>query len=139
MKGTPASAMKAPRQAQDEQDRLAQLEESERLEKKTVKVQPKGKVADLLGAAYVITDWSFTYLVKMEGKNMVQMRVSEWYPTLKVAIDKFYTTETYLEGDVELKKKLFSENGIRYTALGPRNSLMEGIADIESQNVEAKE
>lgn len=80
-----------------------------------------GKVAAMLGAAVMITDKTFPFLT-MNGR---QLSVSEWYPGLSIAVDKFFVWEKEKESEVEFKAKLFAQNKIRYGFLSPTMELYD--------------
>jgi len=85
------------------------------------------KVALFLQASYYITDQAFAFLV-FKGERLT---VSEYYPEIKVAVDKFYEETEYDKDICTEKKKLFKKHGIRYAFLKPGKSLSDLEKDLE--------
>ena len=81
------------------------------------------KVASLLGGTYYIQEKTWPFLTH-QGR---QLSVSEFYPELNVAIDKFYHMDEWELALVESKKVTLKSNGIKYAFLTPEKSL----ADLE--------
>lgn len=91
--------------------------EIERARKK-VEVQELGradKVAKKVGS-YYITNASFSFLRTQDGFTM---SVGQYYPEIKVALDKFYLWNEREIKEAALKEKLFKDSGIEYIYLNP--------------------
>jgi len=88
------------------------------------------KVADMLSATYFVTDYTWPFLRSADR----QMAVTEFYPELNVAVDKFYYFGAHEEGLVKDKKRLLNENGIKYVFLNASKSLGDIGPEIDEQS-----
>jgi hypothetical protein len=99
----------------DEAERVAQMKKLE-----ARKLQREDKVAKAVGAKYYITNASFPFLLTVGGFTM---SVSQYYPDLKLAVDKFYEWNAQEIKEAAIKEKLFEGSGIRYVYLNPSKRL----------------
>ena len=120
MEGTstkPASGQAGLNQNTEEMERR---KAAEQLEKR--RITNINKVAKMLGdVKYVIENHSFAFLV-FKG---TPLSVSEYYPEIKVAVDKFHDMADFDKAVVEFKRKLFEKHKIRYGHLTPERSLAD--------------
>jgi hypothetical protein len=104
----------------------------QRAEIEAKSIRNTNKVAALLtGAEYFITDFTWPEL----GFNDTQYSVSEYYPELKIAIDKFYSLDDPELKFVGEKKKRLNKIGIKYAYLDPTKRLADIEPDLEDQKL----
>lgn len=106
---------------QEETDRQMRREELNRRD-----IVRGNKVAKMLSASYYITDKTFPFLA-YKGR---QLSVSEYYPSEKVAVDKFYFAERIDQKEIEFKRKVFEENGLKYGFLSPDKKLADLATEL---------
>jgi hypothetical protein len=85
------------------------------------------RVAQFLQASYCITDQAFAFLI-FKGERLT---VSEFYPEIMVAVDKFYDDSEFDQEVCDAKKKLFKKHRIRYAFLKPGKRLADLETDLE--------
>jgi hypothetical protein len=119
---TPGSAPIAP----SDQETLRESAERQNAEAKAAARKQKqlGKVAQFLNAKVMVTDRTFPFLTF----KTVQLSVSEWYPQLNVAVDKFFQMEDVRHDEIAFKQAQFRANGIQYAYLTPEMDLVD-LAD----------
>ncbi len=139
MKGVPDTnrpkAQMVPPKAAAPPDQYAQADDQETLERIRRQneldqrdVAKANKVARILDQKYYITDWTHPCLFL----NGVQTSVTEYYPEIKVAIDKFYHVGAWEQKITDMKKALLKKEGIRYAFLTPEKTLADIEADLEA-------
>lgn len=94
------------------------------------------RVAQLLDQQSYITSWTHPCLF-MPERN-VQTEVSEYFPAIKVAIDKFYHMGDLEQSLCDFKKKALAKEGIKYAFLTPQINLAD-IADDLGVKIKADE
>lgn len=115
--GVTAERAEALRDVSESATRQAELEA-----RNTAKAN---KVASLLGGTYYIQEKTWPFLTH-QGR---QLSVTEFYPELNVAIDKFYHVDEWELALTDAKKNALKLNGIKYAFLTPDKSL----ADLEAE------
>jgi hypothetical protein len=107
---------------------------------KPTRVPQKDKVSEMLRSNYnfsgpIIFEWTDVCLSTTEYGRPKQHYCDRYYPELKIAIDKFYSSQEYTERAADFKRKALNSKGIRYIALTPDVSFEEALATAETQKV----
>lgn len=117
-----------------DEESLKEVQESSQEQEKLKRKRDRemGKVAAMLSATVMITDWTFPFL----AVGNKQLSVSEWYPDLGFAVDKFFQFGEPEQRIVEFKQKAFEGkeiNGksIKYGYLSPYMSLSDLAEQLE--------
>lgn len=104
-------------QTQEESEKRAAAARLERS-----KITNTNKVARMLtGVTYMIENHSFPFLV-FKGNPLM---VSEYYPELRIAVDKFMEYSDSDKMVVAFKRQQFKKNKIKYGHLTPERSLAD--------------
>jgi len=112
----PAAAIGIPN---SEEQELA----SRRMELDRRNVAKMNKVAQMLSdTTHYITDWTHPCL----NNKGEQLNVTEYFPEIKVAVDKFYSVDQCDPTVIAFKANALKKNGIRYGHLTPER----GLADL---------
>jgi hypothetical protein len=115
---------KRPKQdGDDELDRDAAEIATAQKKIEGTRLRNEDKMAKKLGT-YYITNASFPFLVTKSGFTM---SVSQYYPAMKLAVDKFYNWNSTEIKEAEFKEKAFTGSGIKYVYLNPNKRLEDVI------------
>jgi hypothetical protein len=130
----PASGIGRPHVAQPNDEETEALREAREEQKDQAAIDARksvdsNKVASMLGGTWYITDHTWPYFRSDDR----QMSVTEFYPDLNIAIDKFFNFGPHEERLTKEKKRLLNANGIRYAYLEPMKSLGDIGPDLEDQ------
>lgn len=110
----------------DDQETVERIQRQAELDSRnSVKMN---KVAKTLDQSYYIQEWTHPCLL-IDGR---QATVSEYYPEIKVAIDKFYHVGEWEKKITDFKKVALKEQGIKYAYLTPDKTLADIEADLEA-------
>lgn len=91
------------------------------------------KIAKVLGQKVYITDRAWPFLQATVAGRTYQLSVSLYFPTLKTAVDKFYSMDEYHAGHVEEKARLLNAHGVKYVAMNPHKQLTDLEAELDAQ------
>ncbi len=132
MSGTqkPAAA-EAKGRAPIDKETLSDIQTDQELAQQKAKIEARrkrtfSKVATLLGQEEYIYNWTHPCLF-MDARG-TQTEVSEFYPKLNVAIDKFYHVDDHERALTDFKREALKAVGIKYAYLTPEIDLAD-IAD----------
>lgn len=140
----PESKMVKPKRAPDpsSQEAEARQEQAEyavdqqKIEQR--KKEQEDQVGTLLGSKYFIQQWTDPIL--LDTDRNIQMTVSRFYPEVNVAMDIYPFIGPDEKRDIELKRKIFSENPathagikikVRYGALSYSDPLANLMPQLE--------
>jgi hypothetical protein len=136
----PISIMKSPvpidqRPEQVEASKELTEEQQRRTELDRRNVVKGNRVAQLLGSVkYYVTNQRFPFLVQ----NGMPLSVTEYYPDLKVAVDKFMNFSDWTQAETDYKSQIFKKHGIKYAFLHPRKSLGDMARELGLENTKEK-
>jgi hypothetical protein len=80
-----------------------------------------------------IQEWTHPCLFQPEWNR--QASVSEFYPEINLAVDKFYHKDDHEMRLAEFKKKALNEAGFLYVCLTPDKDFADALVEIEMQSV----
>ena len=96
-----------------------------------IKQKQRSKLAEMLKQKIFIREWTHPCLL-IPG-IVQQLSVSEFYPDLKLAVDKFMVYDDHEIKLTEHKKKRLNEWGFKYVVLTPDKDLSDILPEIEAQ------
>ena len=125
------SGLIKPRSPKADFERNSALEDAREIAKaREAKAHSEARVLDVitktLSQTWYNTDYTWPFL-RMNGR---QLSVSTFYPSIKVAIDKFYEREDIDPKEILFKKEILSQNGIKYAAATPDKSMVMIVKEL---------
>jgi hypothetical protein len=132
MNGKPASATVEPGSRPLNKESQEALFEAQELNIRRAELDRRNaarsnKVAQFLKANYYITDKAFPWLV-YKGERL---SVTEYYPEIRVAIDKYYEEADFKPEVCNAKRLIFHKHKIHYAFLKPGKQLVEIEKELE--------
>jgi len=99
----------------------------------SIKQVRRNKFAEMIDQKIYITEWTHPCLFNKESNR--QMTVSEFYPKLNLALDKFFHFDEWELSLTNIKRESLNKAGFKYVFLTPDKDFADILADLETQVV----